>query len=161
MLLHFVDIVFLGFVFVNQTIWCLLLSWATSPSATVVVTVVSCTLDVSAQWRNLETTTSNHRLTIDRDKNLLKFTSVTKKFYLEFVLLAVVLNSSVFCDITPYSPLKVNRCFGRDYRLHFQGRRITRTRNHLCFPPAFMLLFSLTFSWTWKWRGHVPPKTRG
>jgi hypothetical protein len=32
-------------------------------------------------------------------------------------------------DITPYSPLKVNRRFGGTYRLHLQGRRISPTRN--------------------------------
>jgi hypothetical protein len=33
------------------------------------------------------------------------------------VLTAVVNNSSVFWNITPYRPLKTNRCFGGTYRL--------------------------------------------
>jgi hypothetical protein len=39
------------------------------------------------------------------------------------------LRSSIFWDTTPCSPLKVNRRFGRTYRLHLQGRRIRRARN--------------------------------
>jgi hypothetical protein len=45
------------------------------------------------------------------------------------VLTVVVMNSTVFWDILPCSPLKVNRRFGRIYRLHIQGRRISRARN--------------------------------
>jgi hypothetical protein len=41
------------------------------------------------------------------------------------------LKSTIFCDITPCSLLKVNRRFGGIYRLHRQGRRITRARNKL------------------------------
>jgi hypothetical protein len=42
---------------------------------------------------------------------------------------AVVMKSAVFWDITPCSPLKVNRRFGGTYRLHLHGRRISRVRN--------------------------------
>jgi hypothetical protein len=45
------------------------------------------------------------------------------------VLTAVVMKSSVFWDITPFSPLKVNRRFGGTRRLHVQGRRISQARN--------------------------------
>jgi hypothetical protein len=38
------------------------------------------------------------------------------------------INSTIFWDITPYSPLRVNRRFGGTYRLHLQGRRISRAR---------------------------------
>jgi hypothetical protein len=38
--------------------------------------------------------------------------------------------SGIFWDIPPSSPLKVNRRFGVSYRLHLQGRRISRVRNH-------------------------------
>jgi hypothetical protein len=34
------------------------------------------------------------------------------------ILIAVVIKSTVFWDITPYSPLKVNRTFGGKCRLH-------------------------------------------
>jgi hypothetical protein len=39
------------------------------------------------------------------------------------------LKSTIFWDITPCSPLKVNRRFGGTYSLHLQGRRIRRARN--------------------------------
>jgi hypothetical protein len=41
----------------------------------------------------------------------------------------VVTKNSIFCDITPCSPLKVNRSFGRNSRLHLQGRRINQARD--------------------------------
>jgi hypothetical protein len=44
------------------------------------------------------------------------------------VLTAVVLKSSVFWDIMPSSPFKVNRRFGGTYHLHFKGRRISPAR---------------------------------
>jgi hypothetical protein len=45
------------------------------------------------------------------------------------VLTAVVMKSTMFRNITPCSPLEVNRRFGRTYRLHLQGRRISQARN--------------------------------
>jgi hypothetical protein len=45
------------------------------------------------------------------------------------VLTAVVMKSVVFLDMTPCSPLKVNRCFGETIRLHFHDRRIRQARN--------------------------------
>jgi hypothetical protein len=42
------------------------------------------------------------------------------------VLTAVSMKSTIFWDITPRSPLNVNRRFGATYRLHLQGRRISR-----------------------------------
>jgi hypothetical protein len=44
------------------------------------------------------------------------------------VLTAVVMKSTVLWDIRPCSPLKVNQRFGGTYRLHIQGRRISRDR---------------------------------
>jgi hypothetical protein len=41
----------------------------------------------------------------------------------------------VFWDITPCSPLKVNRRFGGTYRLHLQGRALLAT----CFHAGFLL----------------------
>jgi hypothetical protein len=43
-----------------------------------------------------------------------------------YVLTAVVMNSTSFWGITPCNPLKVNRSFGRTYRLRIQGRSINR-----------------------------------
>jgi hypothetical protein len=45
------------------------------------------------------------------------------------VLTAVAMKSSIFWDVTPCSPLKVNRRFGRTCRLYFNGRRIRPARN--------------------------------
>jgi hypothetical protein len=45
------------------------------------------------------------------------------------VLTAVVMKSSIFWDITPRSPLRVNRHFGGTCRLQFQVRRISHARN--------------------------------
>jgi hypothetical protein len=42
-----------------------------------------------------------------------------------------VTKSTIFWDITPCSPLSVNRRFGGTYRLHIQGRRISRARYQL------------------------------
>jgi hypothetical protein len=39
------------------------------------------------------------------------------------VLTLVVMKSSVFWNITPYSPLKVSRRFGGTYRFHLQGQK--------------------------------------
>jgi hypothetical protein len=50
------------------------------------------------------------------------------------------IKSSIFRDITPCSPLKVNRCFGVTCRLHLQGR----SRWHI--PPKCRLAALLT---TW------------
>jgi hypothetical protein len=41
----------------------------------------------------------------------------------------VTMNSSLFWDMTPCSPVKVNRRFGRTYRLHLEGRRVSQARN--------------------------------
>jgi hypothetical protein len=41
------------------------------------------------------------------------------------VLTAVIMKSTIFCDITLCSPLNDNQRFGGTYRLHLQGRRIS------------------------------------
>jgi hypothetical protein len=65
------------------------------------------------------------------------------------VLTAVVMKSSVFWDITPRSPLKVNRRFGEAYRLHIQSSAC-----HLISRWFLARLILLP----WRWRRHVPPK---
>jgi hypothetical protein len=66
------------------------------------------------------------------------------------VLTAVVMETSIFWDITPCSPLNVNRRFGRTYRLHLQGRRISEATNQRkallasCFMPVYCLAYSST-----------------
>jgi hypothetical protein len=58
-----------------------------------------------------------------------KHTLTNNTFVVGFeVLTAVVMKSTIFWDIMPCSPLKANRHFRRTYRLHFQGRSISRTR---------------------------------
>jgi hypothetical protein len=71
------------------------------------------------------------------------------------VLLTTKLKSSIFWDITPCSPLKINHCSGRTYHRHLQGRRISRAINQhenrcLCSPPAFMLVSCSAYSLTLK-----------
>jgi hypothetical protein len=53
-----------------------------------------------------------------------------------------VLTNSVFWDITPRSPLKVNRGFGGTRCLQLQGRRISQAEQ-LCLPSAFHSSFLL------------------
>jgi hypothetical protein len=45
------------------------------------------------------------------------------------VLIAVVIKTSIFWDITPCSPFKVNRHIGGIFRLHLQERRISEAKN--------------------------------
>jgi hypothetical protein len=59
------------------------------------------------------------------------------------VLTAVVINNTIFWNITPSSPLSVNRHFGETYRLHPQGRKNklskTPARTVDCFQAGFLL----------------------
>jgi hypothetical protein len=64
---------------------------------------------------------------------------------------AVVMKSTIFWDITPCSPLKVNRHFGGKYRLNLQGRKNKPSKKPAwnqvasrdCFHAGFLLgLFS-------------------
>jgi hypothetical protein len=54
----------------------------------------------------------------------------------------VITNSSIFSDIVPYSPLKVNRRFGGTFRSHLRSWRISQTRNQL-YASSWFLLCSL------------------
>jgi hypothetical protein len=49
------------------------------------------------------------------------------------------MKSSIFWDITPCSPLKVNWRFGGTCRLHPQGRIISRALSANCFHAGFLL----------------------
>jgi hypothetical protein len=57
---------------------------------------------------------------------------------------AMALESAVVCDITQYSPLKDNRCFGGIYRLHLQVWKLCRLSR------AFPLASCSAYSWTLK-----------
>jgi hypothetical protein len=45
------------------------------------------------------------------------------------VLTAVVIQNSIFWDITPCSTLNVNQCFAGTYRLHLHGWRVSHAWN--------------------------------
>jgi hypothetical protein len=68
------------------------------------------------------------------------------------VLTAVVTKRSVSLFITPCRPLKVSRHFEGTYRLHLQGRKISRARNQheSTFSPAFTLISCSAYSSTLK-----------
>jgi hypothetical protein len=48
-----------------------------------------------------------------------------------YALTAIIRESYIFWDITPCSPLSVNRRFGGTGRLHLKGHRIIHARNQL------------------------------
>jgi hypothetical protein len=50
------------------------------------------------------------------------------------------MKSSIFRDITPYNPLKVNGRFGGTFRLNFQGRNISQARNQHEFSTDYIEL---------------------
>jgi hypothetical protein len=75
------------------------------------------------------------------------------------VLTAVVMKSSIFYDITPCSPLKVNRRFGRTYRLNLQCRRISRAFHLACHLLSRWFLARLILR-SWRWKPYAPPKRR-
>jgi hypothetical protein len=61
------------------------------------------------------------------------------------------MKNSIFWDISPCSPLRVNGPFGETYRLHLQRRTISQGRNqreaggkqsHLLHAGVFLGLFS-------------------
>jgi hypothetical protein len=72
---------------------------------------------------------------------------ITKENYEVFgVLTAVVMKSIIFWDITPCSPMKVNRRSGGTYRLHLQGRRISWAKTQQSLAPAFTLVSCSAYS---------------
>jgi hypothetical protein len=64
------------------------------------------------------------------------------------------MKSPIFWDITPCSPLKVNRRFGG---ICVQGRRISQARNH---QEAGSKQGQRLILRPWRWCQHVPPKRR-
>jgi hypothetical protein len=75
------------------------------------------------------------------------------------VLTAVVIKSTIFWDITPCSPLGVNRRFGGTSRLHLQHRRTSRARARFCFPPAFAMVSCSAYSSTLKMEAIISSET--
>jgi hypothetical protein len=68
------------------------------------------------------------------------------------------MKSTVFWDITPCSPLKVNKRFGGRYLLYVQDRSINK-QSSSC--HQFLRLFhAQTIFWTWRWIRYVPPNLR-
>jgi hypothetical protein len=47
------------------------------------------------------------------------------------VLIASVIKKSIFCNISPYSPLKANQRFRVIFRFLLQSRKIIQTRNSI------------------------------
>jgi hypothetical protein len=89
-------------------------------------------------------------------------TRLTRNWMVVFeVLTAVVMESSIFRDITPRSPLKVNRCFEGICCLPLQVTRKSQAwkkserRWQVKLSSAGFLL-GLFFD-PWRWRRHVPP----
>jgi hypothetical protein len=68
------------------------------------------------------------------------------------VLTAVVMKSTVFWDITPYSSLNVNQRFGGTYCLHLQGQRISwaRSQHESRWQAEALLVSCLAYSSTLK-----------
>jgi hypothetical protein len=67
------------------------------------------------------------------------------------VLTAVVMNSIIFRDMTPCSPLSFNRRFGGTHRLHLNGILLA-----ICLLAGLLNLFLRP----WRRRRYVPPKRR-
>jgi hypothetical protein len=63
-------------------------------------------------------------------------------------LTAVVMKSIIFWDITPCSPVRVNWRFGGTYRLHLQGRRISRASRALLVTCVHAALLPVDFQRT-------------
>jgi hypothetical protein len=62
------------------------------------------------------------RMQLQRESETLQQTRRTSK----------ILKSTIFWDITPCSPLSVNRRFGGTYRLHLQGRKNKFSKKPAC-----------------------------
>jgi hypothetical protein len=66
--------------------------------------------------------------------------------------------SSIFWDITPCSPLRVNRRFRGICRLHLQGRWKIKQETSMKQVASCYLLHIRLILRQWRWRRHVPPK---
>jgi hypothetical protein len=75
------------------------------------------------------------------------------------VLNAVVMNRSVFWDITPGSQLKLNERFGGICGFYLQGRRMSQA-NRLRLLRASRSFLAWIILLPWRERWHVPPKRR-
>jgi hypothetical protein len=73
------------------------------------------------------------------------------------VLTAVAMKSSIFWNISPYSPLKVNWCFWGTCRFHLQCRGICMKQVVGLLLALFWFLSLLIFG-HWGWRWHAPTK---
>jgi hypothetical protein len=75
-------------------------------------------------------------------------------YYFPFFRVDISSKSSIFWDITPCSPLKVNRRFGRTCRCHLQVGRMIQGRNKSeagrLLAACFMLVSCLDYSSTLK-----------
>jgi hypothetical protein len=69
----------------------------------------------------------------------------TFSLYSSFYKERVFLKSSIFSDIKPYSPVKVNRRFGGSYRLYREGRRVSQVGNNQQQCALFRLHFGIEY----------------
>jgi hypothetical protein len=76
------------------------------------------------------------------------------------VLTPVVMKSTVFRDTTLCGPLKVDRRFERTYRLHLQGRRISKARSQSAGHLFSCWYYALLILRPWRRTRYVPPKRR-
>jgi hypothetical protein len=63
------------------------------------------------------------------------------------ILIALVMKSSVFCDIMPCDLLIIDRRFGGTY-IHLLGWIINQARNQL--ETCFVVVSYLAYSWLWR-----------
>jgi hypothetical protein len=118
-------------------------------------------------------------LSIHNVQQFLIYLLVNKSTSIVFeILTVVVIKSSVFWDITPCSPFKVNQHFGGTCHLHFQGRSISLVRNQCeagtkksketskkqvvsraLLATCFILFFSLAYSLSLKMEETCSPET--
>jgi hypothetical protein len=73
-------------------------------------------------------------------------------------IIHIILKNSSVWDITPYSPLKINRHFGTKCRLHRQCRIMNQARNQR--ESRWQTEFWFFIIIPWRWRRQVPPKLR-
>jgi hypothetical protein len=109
-------------------------------------------------------TTGNARPTKGKKKCLNFFVNINSLCFISFLHRCKTINnlkSSIYRNITPCSPLEVNGRFGGTYCRQLQGQKISQARNQREVSSTFYLLHA---AWLilrhWRWRWHIPPKSR-
>jgi hypothetical protein len=120
----------------HHSYWAPSQTWGAPIKTAVCLSV--CTLDKIREWiswfwlnttRKNFTKLSSHNFELDQTI-LTTIFSINMNTFVGFqVLVAVVMKSSISCDIMSCSPLKVNGSFGGTFCLLLQRRRISQARN--------------------------------